>query len=139
MLAPIHGSAFAARSFRRPRPGRYRMALWSVVLALAGPAGAQTLEVIERAYEATLETTSFPTSTVGTLTLRVCDTCELVAMQVSPDTAYIAPDGSMALGEFLAYVDTLRHAPASETTTYVAVFQSIADGRVTRVKLGSKP
>jgi hypothetical protein len=117
------------------RRGHRWITLLVLGIAWAGTADAQTLELTERAYESTLGDVGLPSSTVGTLTLRACATCEPVSLQVSPDTAYIAPDGPMTLRDFLVYVDNLRQSPETVASTYVAVFRSLADGRVTRVKL----
>jgi len=105
--------------------------------ASAGPAAAQTLELRERAHELSLGNVALPNSTAGTLIFKACETCDSQAVRVNSSTAYIAPEGAMALPDFIEYVNAVRQQPGGDET-YVTVFRSTSDDRVTRVKLHAR-
>ena len=53
-----------------------RLLLIAAAGMLIATAGARTLEVLEGAYEAVLGDVRFPSGSAGTLTVRMCPTCE---------------------------------------------------------------
>ena len=105
-------------------------------LPLAGLADSRTLEIVESAYEAVLADVSFPGNAAGTLVVRMCASCDPIALQVSPSTAYINTNGrALALPDFLERVAELRQAAGANRTTGVGVFYTPDSTRVTRISL----
>lgn len=110
---------------------------WLAIGALlaANAVSAQTLELTENAHELTLGDVTFPGSTVGTLIFTPCETCDAQSVRVDLETAYLTPQGPMALADFRAYAAELRLTPEADENTLVTVFRSTSDDRVTRVRI----
>ena len=112
-----------------------RLLLIAAAGMLIATAGARTLEVLEGAYEAVLDDVRFPTGAAGTLTVRMCPTCEARVLQTDATTTYFAVNGGqLPLAEFLAAVERIR-AAGDERSSPVGIFYSLETGRVTRVIL----
>lgn len=102
---------------------------------LIATAGARTLELLEGAYEALLSDVRFPSGSGGTLTVKLCASCESRALRADAATSYFTANGRpLSLAEFLADVDRIR-AAGDESSTPVGIFYSLETGRVTRVHL----
>ena len=113
-----------------------RLLLIAAAGALIGTASAKTLEIVEGAYEAVLGDVSFPGSTAGTLIVRMCSTCDPVALRVDSATVYVGPDKKQkTFADFIEAVAQLRSATGGERTTAVGVFYNVETNRVTRVSL----
>lgn len=107
-------------------------------LAISGTAaGARTLEVTETAIELRLDRVTLPSSIVGRVRFRQCESCELESLPVNSGTVWLDQQGPLSLPEFSALADRLRLAPESGQATYLTLFQSTNDSRVTRIRLHS--
>ena len=106
-------------------------------LTLTGTTGAQSLEIIEGAYELTLADISFPSSSFGTLTFRDCANCAPTSLSVEAETTYATAQGQLPLPAFLSRVAELGNLGAAGATP-VTVFYSLASGKVTRVEVHNK-
>lgn len=112
-----------------------RRTLFITLASLAfGAASAATLELVEGAYEAVLSEVTFPRSAVGTLIVRMCDSCDPYSLRVEPSTVYVGTSGPTSRMEFLAEVEEIRNEGGAETT-FVGVFYTLGTDRVTRVSL----
>ena len=99
-----------------------------------GAAQARDLELIEGAYEAMLTDVTFPLTTTGTVSVRMCATCDSEVLPVNPNTAYVGVQGPVALEQFQAEVAALRSGPTSQTSM-VGVFYNLQTNQVTRISL----
>jgi len=108
----------------------------ALALGLIGSANAaRTLEMLEGAYETVLADVILPGSTAGTLIVRMCSTCDPIAMSVSSRTTYVGTTGPMTLADFLDHVSALRQTDTANSTTGVGVYYELGTTRVTRVSL----
>jgi hypothetical protein len=107
------------------------------MLGLHGPAktDAQTLQIIEGAYELTLGNVYFPSSTVGSVIFRSCAQCESRTLRVDTGTRYLTARGTQPLPDFLDQVAELKTLEIVNDHTPVTVFYSMDSGRVTRISV----
>lgn len=113
--------------------------LWLLV-ALGWPtinvAGAQSLELTEGAAELQLSDMTLPAHAFGSVIYTSCETCTPQVRQVDSSTVYVGPSGPVSLGEFLNEAARLM-GTAEGQETFVGLFYSLADERVTRIRLYS--
>ena len=115
-----------------------KLLLIAVAGALIGTAGARTIEMLDGAYEATLNEVTLPGGAAGTLIFRPsCSSCEPRVHTVDSDTTYhIGPARrALPLAEFLAQVAELRQLTGSEQAIAVGIFYSLDTNRVTRIRV----
>lgn len=104
-------------------------------LGFASLANAQNrLQVVEGGLELSLSDIVFPNSAAGTMIVQECEACERRSLRVDADTIYRLPTGDVSLEEALAVVAELR-TTESGRETYVSVFYSLENGRITRVSI----
>ena len=99
-----------------------------------GLAHAKDLELIEGAYEAMLPDVVFPLTTTGTVSVRMCTSCNTDVLNVNTNTAYIGESGPVSLPQFLAEVAELKSGPNSQSSM-VGVFYNLQTNQVTRISL----
>jgi hypothetical protein len=105
------------------------------LIVLSGHALAQSLVLLEGAWELTLNNVTFPGVAAGSLILSHCDNCQPEAARVTPDTTYSTSRGQVPLSEFRQRVTEVRAATVLEGIVPVTVYYSLESGDVTRVAL----
>jgi hypothetical protein len=114
----------------------YRRLIAIAIASVSLNAGAaQTLQLVEGAYELLLADVSFPSSIAGNVTFKTCSSCDTQVRPVDSGTEFVGPAGPVSLDEFRAAVAELRSAPNGNQTTAVGVFYNLETNRVTRVSL----
>lgn len=114
-----------------------RFIRWILIgsLASAGLASAQSLTLIEGAYELHLKDMIFPGGSTGSLIIRRCDTCDTESLRITLTTTYSTSKGRVPLTEFQQQVKDVRAETGFDTVIPVTVFYSLDSGDVTRVAL----
>ena len=114
-----------------------RRLLITIVLlsSLSGGAAAQTLELIERATELTLDEVTLPTALGGTVNFKDCRTCAVTTHRTTNATVFVANGQTLSLADYLRLVDEIRAQGDKDKSTLVTVYLDIATGVVTRVAL----
>ena len=102
--------------------------------AVADASAARTIQYEEGAYEVKLVNLDLPGNTSGKLSVRSCDSCERITLQVNASTTYSFRGGKpMPLSDFQLAITQLREKPGAVANG--VVFYSLATQRVTRVVL----
>jgi hypothetical protein len=114
-----------------------RLTRWALpaLIVLSGHASAQSLVLLEGAWELTLDKVTFPGIAAGSLIFSRCDSCRPEAARVTADTTYSTSQGRVILREFEQRVTEARAATALEGIVPVTVYYSLESGEVTRVAL----
>jgi len=119
----------------RPRKSRFTRWMLPALILWAGHAAAQSLVLLEGAWELTLDRITFPGIAAGSLIFSRCDGCQPESVRVTPDTTYRTSQGPMPLREFQQRVTEARAATVLEGSVPVTVYYSLESGAVTRVAL----
>lgn len=107
----------------------------ALALALSGTALARDLELVEGAYELSLEGTIMPGSTAGSVIFRPCDTCDRVSLRVDSHTQYLLNDRRLALPDFNAGIEAIRARDGAVEQTTVTVYYGLENRQVTRISV----
>jgi hypothetical protein len=106
------------------------------LLSLAATfAPAQSLQLVEGAYEASLADVAFPRTPFGTILIGLCGDCEQQTVPTDDDTRYVGSHGEVSLTVFLAEIGEMRQSEESVRKTMVNVYYSLDTKRATRVSL----
>lgn len=117
-------------------PSRSRsLALVALTFAFAQLGSARTLQILEYTSELRLADVELPITASGTVTFRLCETCESYSLSVTPETEYLGFDGPLSLQDFRALVTQIRLTPAGNYTTGVGVTYGAESQLVTRISL----
>ena len=106
----------------------------ALLTSLSGAAASQTLELIERATELTLDEVTLPTALGGTVNFKDCPSCAVTTHRTTNGTVFVANGQPLSLADCLHLADEIR-ARDKDESTFVTVYLDIATGVVTRVAL----
>jgi hypothetical protein len=111
------------------------IAIVALAFAVVGAANAaRTIDYEEGAYEVKLIDLVLPGNASGKLSVRTCDSCERISLQVNANTTYSFRGGKpMPLSDFQLAITQLRQKPGASANG--VVFYNLATQRVTRVVL----
>lgn len=107
----------------------------AIACASVNAGAAQTLQLVEGAYELLLADVTLPSSSAGNVVFKMCANCDTQILAVDSGTSYVAQTGPISLDDFRATVAEIRQAPDGNQTTAVGVFYNLETNRVTRVSL----
>jgi hypothetical protein len=107
----------------------------ALAVALNGSVHARDLELVEGAYELSLEGTIMPGSTAGSIIFRPCEACDTVSLRVGSGTQYSLDNRPLALTDFLAGVDDIRNRDGAAERTSMTVYYSLQNEQVTRISV----
>ena len=105
-----------------------------LLTSFSGGAAAQTLELIERATELTLDEVALPAALGRTVNFKDGQSCAITTHPTTNATVFVANGQTLSLADFLLLADEIRTGDKDESTL-VTVYLDIATGVVTRVAM----
>ena len=105
-----------------------------LLTSFSGGAAGQTLELIERATELTLDEVALPKALGRTVNFKDCQSCAITAHPTTNATVFVANGQTLSLADFLVLADQIQTNDKDESTL-VTVYLDIATGAVTRVAI----
>ncbi len=93
------------------------------------------VEQLEDAYELGLDDIKLPGRLTGLVSFTPCNGCALLALRVTPETAYYIDEIEMTLADFLNAVEAIRLTAHADDFTGVGVFTDVKSQLLTRLKL----
>lgn len=100
----------------------------------ASAQGRRSLEQVEKSYELVIDQVTLPSSGVGTVIFKECDTCQPVALRVNGGTQYFLNGTAVPLANLQRAAAALRQQRRA-TDIGVYVHYDIASKDVTRIRV----
>jgi hypothetical protein len=101
----------------------------------ASVAQARDIELVEGAYEVSLDAVTLPGSTAGTVSFRTCASCDSVGLRVDGATVYQIGDLTFQLSDFLESTDDIRGSEGGNSGSLVAIYYDLDSNQVTRISV----